>query len=35
MTPGLWLVFALVGIASIVMIAGALLTAPKNKDVDR
>ena len=35
MTPVLWLVCALVAIASLALIVGAFLTAPKNKDVDR
>ena len=35
MTPTLWFIFALVGIWSVAMIALAIVTAPKNKDVDR
>ncbi len=35
MTPTLWLVFALVAIGSTLLIAVALATAPRNKDLDQ
>ena len=35
MTPVLWLVFALVAIASALLIATAILTAPRNDKSDR
>jgi hypothetical protein len=35
MTPATWLVLALVVIASTALIAGAILSAPKDKDVPR
>jgi hypothetical protein len=34
-TAATWLVLALVVIASVALIAGAILSAPKDKDVDR
>lgn len=35
MTPALWFVFAVVGIGSALLIALAIATAPRNKDIDK